>query len=178
LLDNLQGFDLSHTESGLFGQFFANGYMTSVLNNTGLAASNDANSVDPTKPFAVPDMPNPYGFGVNAGTNLTQIYYATPQPTSDDDAKAGIIAALKRYQEAQGIKESGGDFLAFSNHGPFNLMVSPKAIKAGFYKQLDALNGQSNTYWNGAAFQSQDSTVLWDYTEKVVLPRILASLKA
>lgn len=177
ILNNLKGYDLFESERGVFGQFHSNSYVTSVLNNTGLQADDALTSLDPSRPFNVSTMSNPYGFSINAGINLTQIYYASERPQSDSDAKAGIIASLKRAQKTLGIEERGGDFLFFSNHAPFNLMVSPKAIQGGFYKKLDALNGQKSTYWTGAAFESQDSSALWDYTEKVVLPRILNGLK-
>jgi hypothetical protein len=53
------------------------------------------------------------------------------------------------------------------------LTVSAADVAAGFYTKLYALQGHRNTFWNGAAFQAHDSTLLWQYTE-TLLPQIAA----
>ena len=68
------------------------------------------------------------------------------------------------------------EFAKYVNHAPFNFMVSKEAIKDGFYKKLYALNGQRNTFYNGLAWHTMDSSLLWKYTDDYIIPILLASL--
>ncbi|KAI0833181.1 FAD/NAD(P)-binding domain-containing protein [Hypoxylon sp. FL0890] len=173
LIENMKGYDLSDNEKTLFSQFSANGYYTGILNNTGFDISMHA--VGPNEAYGIPQLPGPYLFGINQG--LTQVYYGSPKVLSDDDVKADILANVRRIQQARGIPtNSTPDWLAFSNHSPFNLMVSNEAIQDGFYAKLFALQGQRHTFYNGAAWHTQDSSVLWQFTEDYILPILLASL--
>jgi hypothetical protein len=58
-----------------------------------------------------------------------------------------------------------------SSHSPFELTVSPDDIAGGFYRQVNALQGHRHTYYNGGAFHTHDSSLLWQFTEGL-LPRI------
>lgn len=64
-------------------------------------------------------------------------------------------------------------WVVFSSHTPFALTVPKEAIEAGFYKKLNALQGRRHSYYTGAAFQTQDSSLIWQFTE-ALLPSILA----
>jgi hypothetical protein len=46
-------------------------------------------------------------------------------------------------------------------------------IEAGFYTKLYALQGQRSTFYTGAAWNAQDSSMLWVFTE-ALLPAIAA----
>ncbi|KAI2605763.1 FAD/NAD(P)-binding domain-containing protein [Hypoxylon fragiforme] len=179
LLDNLGGYDLASDETALFAQFSSNGYYTGLLNNTGLNFV--AYNSDSRRPYNVPELPGLYLMQDNQG--LTQVYYASPTVLPDDEVKADILAIVRRVQEARGVVVGADvdvkgtpEWLAFSSHAPFNLEVSNNAVSDGFYKKLFELQGKRNTFWNGAAWHTQDSTALWQFTEDYVLPMILASL--
>jgi hypothetical protein len=45
-------------------------------------------------------------------------------------------------------------------------MVPKADIANGFYRDLYALQGRRHTFYNGAAFQTHDSSLLWQFTEK------------
>ncbi|KAI5923793.1 FAD/NAD(P)-binding domain-containing protein [Camillea tinctor] len=172
--ENLGGYDLSQDETALFGQFYANGYYTGILNNTGIIEALTATG--PGQPFDVPKLPGLYTVGLTA-ENLTQVYYGSPTIMSEDEVKADIIASIQRIQKAKGIStDVEPDWLIFSSHAPFNLMVPNEAIQNGFYRDLYALQGQRNTFYNGAAWHTQDSSVLWQFTENYIVPMCLASL--
>ncbi len=174
LIQNLRGYDLSDEEKGLFGQFHANGYYTALLNNTGINAT--LNAVAPSRPYGIPELPGPYSIRVDKG--LAHIYYGSPKVMTEEHVKADMIANLRRFQEANGIQTDGEpEWVAFANHAPFNLMVSNEAISGGFYEKLFALQGKRNTFYNGAAWHTQDSSVLWKFTDDYILPILLASLQ-
>ncbi|KAI1499410.1 FAD/NAD(P)-binding domain-containing protein [Biscogniauxia marginata] len=170
----LSGYDLSNDERALFGQFFANGYYTGVLNNTGITGTLYATG--PGQPYNVPTLPGPYSI-TTTQEGLTQVYYGSPQVLSDDEVNADIISNIQRVQRAKGIPDDvEPDWLAFHSHAPFNLMVSNEAIRDGFYRDLYDLQGQRNTFYNGAAWHTQDSSVLWEFTDDYIIPICLASL--
>ncbi|KAI1170022.1 amine oxidase, flavin-containing superfamily [Nemania sp. FL0916] len=174
LLSNLAGFDLNENEQNHFGKFYANGYYTGILNNTGLNESLAA--AGPSDNYGVPHLPGPYAMTLNA-EGLTQVYYGSPSILPDETVKDDIVSRLKRVQRARGLSTATDpDWLIFSSHSPFNLMVSNEEISNGFYRDLTDLQGKRNTYWHGAAWHTQDSTELWKFTDNYLLPKILSSL--
>ncbi|KAK8097500.1 hypothetical protein PG984_016639 [Apiospora sp. TS-2023a] len=179
LLENLSGYDLSDEERGLFGEFFANGYYTGILNNTGLDPSLTYVNHDSSRPYGLPELPGIYAMfsrPLPGDRFITNVYYGSPGVLSDDEAKADIVASLQRYQKENGLQVAQPEWLAFSNHAPFNLMVSNDKIAEGFYDELFALQGCRNTFYHGAAWHTQDSSALWKFTEYYVLPIMLVSL--
>ena len=176
VISGLSGYDLSANETDLFSQFFYNGYYGGVLNNTGLPLNISYLATGPGQPYNLPAPPSIYGIRSAGSENLVQVFYGASNSPSIVDVQNSILAAINKLVVAQGIKNSNPEFVAFTSHAPFNLMVSNEAISNGFYEQLYALNGQRNTFYNGAAWQSQDSSVLWEYTENYVLSVMLASL--
>ncbi|TGJ86234.1 hypothetical protein E0Z10_g2553 [Xylaria hypoxylon] len=175
VVDGLDGFDLSEEERTLFGKFHANGYYAGLLNNTGLTESITATG--PGQDYNIPVLPGPYGMGVTA-EGLTQVFYGSPSVLSDSQVKADLISSIKSVQRARGIVTNGAepDWLAFTNHSSFNLMVSNDDIKHGFYRKLLSLQGKRNTFYHGAAWETQDSSILWKFTDEYVLPKLLSVL--
>ena len=184
-VDNLNGYDLSTKEQSLFSQFFNNGYYTGILQNTGLP---DNISFDNPGPMisseSIADLrdrsaqsykPGLYTISGNQAADLFQVFYGTPDVLTDDQVKTDIVASVQRLQKARGIPTTIPRFVAFSSHTPFNLMVPNEAIEDKFYEKLYSLQGERNTFYNGAAFHVQDSSVLWRFTE-ALLPRIVAAL--
>ncbi|KAI1749880.1 FAD/NAD(P)-binding domain-containing protein [Xylaria castorea] len=173
VLENLGGYDLSAEEVSLFGQFFANGYYTGVLNNTGL--DEPLIATGPGRRYDLPVLPGIYTATpiVIGEGGMTQIYYGSPTVLPDEQVQADIVATIRRYQDRNGLPVTEPNWLKFSSHSPFNLMVSNDAIADGFYKKLFSLQGQRNTFYNGAAWQTQDSSVIWKFTDDYVIPKIL-----
>jgi hypothetical protein len=66
-------------------------------------------------------------------------------------------------------------FATYKSHVPYSLQVSPTAIAGGFYAALNALQGQNNTFYAGAAFQTHNSALIWAQAEDVVV-NLAASL--
>jgi hypothetical protein len=177
-LENLVGFDLDATEKALFGQFMSVGYYTSLVNNTGLPANLTIHTVDPDNSFILPQLPAVYVVSPTIGPGLFQVTYGSATGTeSHEYIKADILTFLKKLQQSDIAKKVWEpEFVAYKAHVPFFLTVSSDAIRSGFYKDLYALQGQRNTYYTGAAFQSQDSFMVWNFTKYHVLPQLLASL--
>ena len=180
LLEKLIGYDLSEDETHLFGQFFPNGYYAALLRNTGINNLNTSIlNIGPTQRYNVPKLPGVYAaIPLPVGGGLLHVYYGSPRPLPDEVVKADIVATIQRYQKANGLPVTNPEFVKFVNHAPFNLMVSNDAIRDGFYKKVFALQGQRNTFYNGIAWHTQDSSLLWKFTDDYIIPILLASLES
>ena len=186
-IHNLHGFDLSPNETSVFSQFFNNAYYTSILNNTGLPAGTDLtnpgpmvsnqSAPQPASQSAQKNQPGIYAVGGSSiVADLFQVFYGLPRTAPEKQVKADIIASVQRVQKTRGIHTtSPPEFTVFKEHAPFNLMVSNEAIKDRFYEKALALQGQRNTFYNGAWLQTQSSSTLWQTTEALI-PKIVAAL--
>jgi hypothetical protein len=177
LMTILTKFDPSHEELNIFGQLTAVGYYTSIIKNAG-PVNVSLQNLALDKPYALPPMPAIYNVNPTVNPSLSQVFYGTKigQILSDEEAKAAIIADLKRYQAVNNMTGTEPEFVAFSNHSPYNMMVGANATKAGFYEQLYALQGKRNTFWTGATWRAHDSSASWAYIRDSVLPGLVASL--
>jgi hypothetical protein len=104
---------------------------------------------------------------------LYQMKYGSTHALTDAEVQANTIADITRFQTAGTFPVSTPKFEAYSNHSPFELTVSNTDITNGFYRHLIALQGKRNTFYTGGAFHTQDSAMLWRFTENL-LPRIVA----
>lgn len=173
----LELFDTNQEELDIFGQLQGVGYYTSIIRNAG-PVNITVNNIAIDKPYALASLPGIYNVNPTVNPSLTQVFYGTKvgQVLSDDEAKAAIIADLKRYQAANGLEATEPEFVAFSNHSPYNLLVGSEATKSGFYEKLYALQGKRNTFWSGATWRAHDSSASWRFTKDKVLPALVATL--
>lgn len=172
LLDNLCPFDLDRKEERLFSRFQFKHYSTGIVQLTGVPLEQIANSGSDT-PFGLGALPGPYSVYPTTTTNteLRNVKYGSDTPLSRSQAKHNITRDIQRLKTAgtyPDLELQG--FKIFKTHQPFELNVSAEEIAAGFYRKLYALQGRNNTYYNGAAFHTHDSTALWQFTENTVLP--------
>lgn len=176
-LHKLAAYDLSAQEKSLFRQWQANGYYTGILSGTNLPSNLSLAGAQAGRPYDIPAGPGLYTLSINAAADdIAQVYYGSATVQSDAAVKAAIEAAIAKVQAAQGVAVAKPKWAVFSSHAPFNLEVSNEAIKGGFYRQLLALQGQRNTFYNGAAWMAQDSSAIWQYTDETVVPEILGAL--
>jgi hypothetical protein len=101
------------------------------------------------------------------------IKYGSTVALSDRLVRANIAADLDRLRTAGTAPVRLERFEIFRGHNPFELTVDPQDIAAGFYRRLYALQGRNHTFYNGAAFHTHDSSLLWQFTERL-LPQLTA----
>ena len=175
VLASLAPFDLSTTERNLFNQFSSAGYTTSAMRNIGIPDNTSITNIGANTLYNIPKLPAVYAITATGIPNLHNVYYGSAAPLSSAQVQSNILADLNRLVSAGTANSTAKpEFTVFSNHAPFELTVPAQAIAGGFYKQLYALQGQRNTYYTGAAWHTQDSSLLWQFTEKLI-PRIVAS---
>ncbi|KAJ5432260.1 FAD/NAD(P)-binding domain-containing protein [Penicillium daleae] len=172
-LENLRAFDLDHHEAGLFGQFKNTGYWTSLVTNTGLPAGFNTISVGADTPYNLPNVPLVYAVVPTAIDGIFDIKYGSQSSLPDDHVRREILSYVKKLQDNGFAEKVEPEFVRFNSHTPFELTVSPEKIRGGFYKQLYGLQGYRGTWYTGAAFHTQDSSLLWNFTESHVLPGLL-----
>jgi len=183
-LENLKEFNPTHAERSVFSKWLSAAYYTSILSNTGLPPLQVTN-VNPQSPLGLPNFPSTLFISPNDIPGLSTAFYQTdrqaaPIALTDDDVKALIIADIKRIQAANSANSSFTPadpvFHSFRAHKPFYLQVSTEDILAGFYDQMNALQGQLSTFWTGAAWRAHDSSMIWEYNKQVVVPMLVESL--
>ncbi|KAJ9139124.1 flavin-containing superfamily amine oxidase [Pleurostoma richardsiae] len=178
-IESLQGLglDLSAQESYLFGQFNNSYYWDMVIRNSGIPDNVTFSNVDISAPLGIPPLPGAYAVDSTGLPGIHTAYYGSPHYLSDEEVKADVLQTLARIVEANGYNSTATpEFVGFNNHSPFELTVSDAAVKAGFYDAVNALQGQRDTWWTGATWQSQNSAEIWNWTEYNLLPKIVASL--
>ncbi|KAH7121728.1 hypothetical protein B0J13DRAFT_567197 [Dactylonectria estremocensis] len=177
-LKNVGSFDLSKTERNLFSKFSALGYVAGVANIPGLEV--DLQNVGALTPAHTPVIPGSNGYFTSGSPNqflLGVAYDNTKYTVADSEAlirkELGTLAAVGGAPADAAEKVT---FPYISNHAPYNLHVSNKEIRNGFYGKLLALEGSRNTYWTGAAFNAHNSALIWEWNENTVLPALKKDL--
>ncbi|TLD09563.1 hypothetical protein PspLS_11829 [Pyricularia sp. CBS 133598] len=176
-LDILQSFlDLSTEETSLFSQFNNSYYWNAVVDNTGFPNDTGIYNSDAKAKFGIPALPGIYNFEPTGVANLHAAYGGSPSRLSQSEIEAQITSSISGAQQALGYPTLQPKIVHSNNHSPSGLTVSVDAIKGGFYKRLNALQGQQNTFWTGAAWCCGSSSSIWNYTEHEILPPLIASL--
>jgi hypothetical protein len=171
-LDNLRNFDTDSKEHALFKQFSTTGYYTGLLRNSGIPASIDAlhgRGLD-TK-YHIAKLPSIYSITASTIPGLRQVFYGSDTILPSDQVMDDIIYTVQRLFP-NATATAPPEFAVFSSHSPFLFTVPRSAIEAGFYRNLNKLQGYRHMYYTGAAFQTQDSSLIWQFTE-TLLPHVV-----
>jgi hypothetical protein len=185
--ENLTPFlDLSAHELSLFRQLNGSCYWNSIVRNAGLPASFQYTNIDPANPLDLPAVPGLYAVVATPFPGVVAAYYGAPGELEGEVVKGEILEGIKRLRGAGGGGGAGGEgdeqeqvepeIVEFNPHNPYHLTVSAEAIRGGFYAELEALQGQRNTWYTGAAWNKPATSAIWNFTEYQLLPRILADL--
>jgi Flavin containing amine oxidoreductase len=167
------GFDLDPVERRLFAQFRSGAYWTAVARLSGLPQELSVVNVGADTRYNLPPLPGIYSVTPTGIPDLWHVKYGSPVPLPEHQVRRDIAAGIRRLATAGTVPITLEGLEIFKAHVPFELTVGTADIAAGFYRELNALQGRNHTYYNGAAFQSHNSSELWQFTE-VLLPRIAA----
>ena len=176
--DNLNGFDLNKNEIPIFNKFKGHSWYVGLVSNSGvpdnvtLANYGTTN----TKNFNIPIVPGVYNIYATAVPGIHYFLFAgnDNQPTfTESQVKTALQDTLTRLRATGIIPKSSGpakdiNLIDFTSHSPYELYVPSDQIAKGFYNKLFALQGRRNTYWTGAAFVTQSSAPIWNYTDQLV----------
>lgn len=172
---NLGWLDLDQTETSLFSKWIYENQYIAVLSNTGLPNGTSVTDVS----LSADTFNLPSGFFVNAFTATgvadlytTRVYGGVSEADGHDLINHALttMAAAGTFPSAQ-----TPTYAAFASHPNSLLHVSPQDLSAGFFQDLFALQGQLDTFWTGAAWTTDYSSLIWEFTD-TVLPELVASL--
>ncbi|KAK4163141.1 hypothetical protein QBC43DRAFT_213679 [Cladorrhinum sp. PSN259] len=169
-LDNLLGWDLSVQELRLFSKLRGYGYYAGVVSNPSFPENTTIrNAVASTSNFQLPNLPMVFTLSYTPLPNKARVVnYATQFNLSKELAAAACVNDLNNMVSRSGMGNGKTKLHAWYAHGPYNLQVTANDIKNGYYSDLFGLQGQKNTYWTGATFRAQDSTMVWGYTKSLL----------
>ncbi|HYQ45471.1 MAG TPA: FAD-dependent oxidoreductase [Polyangiaceae bacterium] len=175
-LDNLCGFDLDRTEESLFRRFRPGAYYAGILKLSGVPAGLSVTNSNERTAYNLPQLPGIYGLNPTLVPGLWNVKFGSTVPLSDFEVKATIVNQIRRLSDPTYFPTPPRvlDIATFSGHVPFELNVYGDDIARGFYGSLNDLQGRNRTYYNGATFQSHNSSLIWRYSKETLLPLVLA----
>ncbi|KAF1975309.1 FAD/NAD(P)-binding domain-containing protein [Bimuria novae-zelandiae CBS 107.79] len=174
LVNELKALDLSRSESSLFSKFHTLGYFAGVTDNPGINTT--ITNVDPQNPYGFARLPGIFNFSPNAAGKMS-FYGGSMNTISNADGRQLLLKHLETLKSTGVIPTGKTDILFFTNHSPYQLRTSAQEIKNGFYRDLYGLQGKNGTFWTGATLANHDSTLIWKYTEREVIPKVLSALE-
>lgn len=177
-LENLDPFDLDKKEYKLFSKLSGLGYFAGIADIPGINGS--IQNVGIQTPFNTPVIPGSIGYYPSGTPN--QVTLGVAFDTTDytnSEAEDVVRRELSTLAAVGALPPDAAEKVTFpyvSNHAPYNLRVSGKEIRNGYYRKLLKLQGSRNTYWTGAAFAGHNSGLIWTWNEGTVLPALKKDL--
>lgn len=168
----LAGFDLDPRERSLFAQFQAKAYWTAVARLRGLPDGLGIVNAGADTAYHLPALPGCYSVLPTAVPSLYNVKYGSDRQLTAARVRADITGELRAVAAAGTFPIELDGLEVLKSHSPFELHVDAPTIAAGFYRDLYGLQGRNRTYYNGAAFVTHDSGVIWRFTEGL-LPAII-----
>lgn len=164
-LKNLEPLLLDSTEKAVFSQLSYTGFYSGLVENTGLPDTISYQNADKgTTNWHIPKSPSTMRFFTSSVPGVHSFWYQSPAPISDDKVKADVISAVGRLTNSAA---KGVTFLRYDNNNPGILYATPEKILAGFWDQMNALQGYRNTYYTGLLFEPS-SPGLWQFTKDLI----------
>ncbi|KAE8382755.1 beta-cyclopiazonate dehydrogenase [Aspergillus bertholletiae] len=168
LLDNLHGFPLSEKESHIFSKWQYHQYWAALVNDTGLPDDVNLVNVDTERLYGVPKEPFIWRLDNHWAPGYHNIKLVGGPDFGKDEAMAYMYEKLELLNAEGTYSTHKPEIVKFASHTPVTMFVSPEEIRGGFYRQLYELQGLNSTFWTGATWASDYSTLLWGYTDEVL----------
>lgn len=180
--DNLAPFDLDASESAVFSKFrWSNSYVGAVRNPSlvvNQSLTNVPAAAEPSNWTTLPLPPFNARFDYfGQDSDLFRFLVEDDTGLDADGARALVVDGFTKMVES-GVLAATDEplqFAAFENHGPMHTRVDADEIEAGFIQELYSLQGHRSTWWTGAAFSVQFTTLLWAFND-LLLPRMINSM--
>ncbi len=167
-LPTFSGFDLDLRELSTFARFQHHHYFTAVVGVDNLPAGLSLVNTSPSTPFNLAPLPGIYSVGPSAAPGKFNVKYGSDGPIPDGLVKRAIERDIERVAtSAVGALRFKG-FGIFKSHSPYSVVVSPQQVRAGFYRNLQGLQGHRRTFYAGAAFQTHSSAAIWAFLEELL----------
>ncbi|EEY22431.1 amine oxidase [Verticillium alfalfae VaMs.102] len=180
---NLRGIEIDEEERGVFSEWEWSTVYVGIAKHSSLPVSG---SLTNTPAAAVPnhwlELPvNPFvgRFDYMGGENF-RVLVTGEASTDSCEAQRMVKRAFRTLAEAETIPAIGNQtlqFAAWSDHGAMHLHVASDTLRDGFITRKYGLQGRSSTFYTGGAWSAQFTTILWEYNNQYLLPKLVASLE-
>jgi hypothetical protein len=168
ILDNLTPFELDHHEHSVFSQWQYTNYYTGIIRD-GIPANTSIVNTAANSPLNIPTSPYVLHFSYSGIPNLHTFFTVSTPPQTLSQTETLINSDISLLQKSGTVPACGATIVAINNHTPIQMRVPADSIKKGFYSDLYALQGRHGTFWTGAAWAPDDSSLLWEFTEGILL---------
>ncbi|KAF7535469.1 hypothetical protein G7054_g5346 [Neopestalotiopsis clavispora] len=181
--ENLSPFDLDQTEQDIFATWRFGAAFAGIANHPSLPVNysivNYPSSAVPDNWLELPETPFVGRFEYLGDSNFRVLVTGTADYDSEK-AQALAGAAFEKLAAAGTVTDTTQgqplEFPAFAAHISIHPHVSVGKLQSGFYKQLYELQGRRSTFYTGGAWAADFTTILWEYNNQYLLPKLLESL--
>lgn len=174
--ENMRPFDLDASESAVFSRFQGSVVYVGAVRNPSLVVNQSLTNMpaaaEPSNWTALPLPPFNARFDhFGQGSDLFRFIVHTDAGLDADGARGLVLEGVGKMVESGVLAatDEALQFARFEDHGPTHLRVDADEIKAGFVQAQYALQGHRATWWTGAAFSAQFTTILWAFND-LLLP--------
>ncbi|KAM0809096.1 putative Amine oxidase [Seiridium cardinale] len=178
---NLAPYDLDQTEADIFSTWGIGAVFAGIATHPSLPVNysivNYPVSVVPDNWLELPQIPFVGRFEYVGDTNFRVLATGTADYDSAK-AQALIQESFDKLVAAGTISDAQDEpleFPAFAAHIGIHPHVSVQKLQSGFYQKLYALQGLRSTFYTGGAWSGDFTTVLWEYNDQYLLPKLLES---
>ena len=165
---HLSGFALDKQEMDLFTKWHYQSYYAVLMNETGIPDGHNIINIDPANQFSVPYEPFIWRIDAQRVPGYHTIKLVGNEHFSESDARELLDSSIERMGKVGTFPTRKPEIVKWGDHTPVTMSALPEDIRNGFYKQLYALQGHQSTFYTGASWCSDYSTLLWGFTENVL----------
>jgi hypothetical protein len=181
---NLGPFDLDASESAVLSKFRSSRVYVGAVRNPSLVVNQSLTNMpaaaEPTGWTTLP-LP-PFNSRLDYFGQDTDLFrfLMVADPGLDAGGARGLVVDGFDKMLKSGVLAATNEplqFVAFEDHGPMHMRVDAAEIEAGFIQAQYKLQGHRATWWTGAAFSAQLTTVLWAFND-LLLPEMVQGMKS
>ena len=182
--ENLSPFDLDASESAVFSKFRSSRVYVGAVRSPSLVVNQSLTNMpaaaEPSNWTMLPLPPfNPRLDYFGQSSDLFRFLMVGDAGLDADGARDLVADGFNNMVESGVLaaSEEPLQFAAFEDHGPMHMRVDADEIEAGFIQAQYALQGHRATWWTGAAFSAQFTTVLWAFND-LLLPAMVQGMES
>lgn len=180
--DNMAPFDLDESERTVFSKFRSSNVYVGAVRNPSLVVNQSLTNMPATAEssnWTTLPLP-PFNSRIDyfgQDSDLFRFLMVANTDLGTNGARDLVVDGFNKMKESGVLAATDQmlQFAALEDHGPMHMRVEAKHIKAGFIQAQYALQGHRSTWWTGAAFSAQFTTVLWAFND-LLLPMMVESM--
>lgn len=181
--ENMGPFDLDARESAVFSKFRSSYSYVGAVRSPSLVVNQSLTNIpaaaEPSNWTALPLPPFITRLDYFGQDSDLFRFLMTADTDLDAGAAKDFVAEGFNKMVETGVLAATDEsllFVVFEDHGPMHTRVSADEIEAGFIQAQNALQGHRSTWWTGAAFSAQFTTVVWAFND-LLLPAMVEDME-